>query len=304
MIWIDTDMGFDDILAVLMIAAKTDVAGVSLVFGNAPLANVRKNAAGACALFNWQFPVHVGAEKAILGTLITPEHVLGPTGIPTRGAQLPEVAPPQATPAQAALIEWLESLEAPRDILALGPLTNLAILALSRPDLLPKIAKITWMGGGAALGNQTASAEFNAYADPEAVQIVLNSGVRLDVVDLELCRQVLIGPQDLKDLEAIETQAGHVLADLCGAYVDIALTRGREKMALYDPCAAAALLLPDAFTFEPGFVAVELAGTHTRGRTVLDQRPGTVPNCQWAMKVDGARVLALALEAMQKAARA
>jgi len=301
MIWIDTDMGFDDILAVMMIAAEREIAGISLVFGNAPLEEVRRNAAGARALLGWRMPVHTGAAQAILGEVITAVHVHGPTGIPSRGARLPEAPLLPPSPAQAALCRWLENLEAPGEILALGPLTNLAILALSRPDLLAKIGGITWMGGGAAQGNQTPSAEFNAYADPEAVQIVVNSGVPLAVVDLELCRQVLIGPDDLKPLEATGTQTGRVLADLCGAYVDIALTRGREKMALYDPCAAAALLIPDAFTFAPGFVTVELAGTHTRGRTILDQRPGITPNCQWAMHADASRVLALALDTMQKA---
>lgn len=302
MIWIDTDMGFDDILAVMIIAGHRDISGISLVFGNAPLEQVRKNAAGARALLGWQMPMHTGAAQAILGETITPGHVLGPTGIPTRGARLPQCPPVPESPAQAALCAWLESLDAPGEVLALGPLTNLAILVLSRPDLLTKIAKITWMGGGAGRGNQTPSAEFNAFADPEAVQIVLNSGVPLDIVDLELCRQVLIGPDDLRPLEASGTENGRVLADLCGAYVDIALERGREKMAVYDPCAAATLVIPEAFTFAPGFVAVELAGTHTRGRTVLDQRPGITPNCRWAMHADAPRVLSLALETLQKAA--
>ncbi|POF28263.1 nucleoside hydrolase [Roseibium marinum] len=302
MIWIDTDMGFDDILAVMIIADSRKISGISLVFGNAPLEEVRKNAAGARSLLGWRMPIHTGAAKAILGELITPGHVLGPTGIPTRGARLPECPPVPVSPALAALSGWLEALEEPGEILALGPLTNLAVLALSRPDLLPKIAKVTWMGGAAGRGNQTPSAEFNAYADPEALKIVLDSGVSLDFVDLELCRQVLIGPDDLRALEATGTQKGRVLADLCGAYVDIALERGREKMAVYDPCAAAALVIPEAFTFAPGFVEVELTGTHTRGRTVLDQRPGITPNCRWAMHADAPRVLSLALETLQKAA--
>ncbi len=305
MVWIDTDMGFDDMLAIMMVTASSrDIAGVSLVFGNAPLEEVRGNAAGAAGLLGWRFPFFGGADAAILGSVETPAHVLGPTGIPTRGKSLPKVPPAPLSSAFVALTSWLEGLDAPGEILALGPLTNIAILALARPDLKPKISRVTWMGGGATRGNHTASAEFNAYADPEAVAIVLASGLPLRVVDLDLCRQVQVGPEDVDALQAVASPKAPLLADLLGAYVDIALHRGRPGMALYDPTAAAALVAPDAFVFEPARVTMELAGTHTRGRTVVDQRPQAAPNAEWGMKADAARVRALALDALMEAARA
>ncbi|MCR4265876.1 nucleoside hydrolase [Nitratireductor sp. ZSWI3] len=304
MLWIDTDMGFDDIVAIMMVAASPRrIAGVSLVFGNAPLEQVRRNAAGAAKLLDWRFPVFAGATTAILGGIETPAHVLGPTGIPTRGKALPDAPPAAPSGALSALVSWLEGLEAPGEILALGPLTNIAILALARPDLIPNIACITWMGGGATRGNHTASAEFNAYADPEAVAIVLANALPLRVVDLDLCRQVLVSPDDLAPLEGLTSPRAKILADLLGAYIDIALTRGRPAMALYDPTAAAAVIDPDAFAFEPVHVTMELAGTHTRGRTIVDQRPHVVPNADWGMRADARRVRELALGALMKAAR-
>ncbi|MDV2966463.1 nucleoside hydrolase [Nitratireductor aquimarinus] len=304
MVWIDTDMGFDDILAVMMVVASSKpVAGVSLVFGNAPMDAVRANAAGAASLLGWRFPIHTGAERAILGGVETPAHVLGPTGIPTRGRSLPQAEALPRTDALAALTAWLEALDAPGEILALGPLTNIAILSLARPDLLSKIDSVTWMGGGATRGNHTASAEFNAFADPEAVAIVLASGISLRVADLDLCRQVLVGPEDVDVVRAAGTPRGEILADLLGAYVDIALTRGRPAMALYDPTAAAAFVAPDAFVFEEAEVTMELAGAHTRGRTIVDQRPHVKPNALWGMRADAARVRALALDALVEAAR-
>lgn len=305
MVWIDTDMGFDDMLAIMMVAGSShSIAGASLVFGNAPLAQVRANAAGAAALFGWRFPILTGAERAILGGVETPAHVLGPTGIPTRGKALPAATPVASSSAFTALASWLESLDVPGEILALGPLTNIAVLILARPDLAGKIGSVTWMGGGATRGNHTASAEFNAYADPEAVAVVLASGLPLRVVDLDLCRQVPVGPQDVDALLAIATPKASLLADLLGAYVDIALQRGRPAMALYDPTAAAALIEPAAFDFEPACVTMELAGTHTRGRTIVDQRPHVEPNAQWGMRADSERVRALALDALRKAALA
>lgn len=304
MLWIDTDMGFDDIWAVLVAAARHDIAGMSLVAGNTGLAQVRRNAAGAAALFDWRFPVYSGAEKAILGHGETAAHVLGPTGLPTRGRALPEAAAPPPARAFDALAAWLEGLREPGEILALGPLTNIAVLALARPDLVARIGRLTWMGGGATSGNHTASAEFNAYADPEALAVVLDAGVPMRVIDLDLCRQVLIAPADVAPLKAIETRRGGILADLLGAYVDIALTRQRPAMALYDPTAAVAAIDPEAVVFAPARVAVECAGALTRGRTVVDRRPQAKPNVEWGIDVDAVRVRDMALGTLAEVARA
>lgn len=304
MIWIDTDMGFDDILAIMMVdRSDLEIAGLSLVSGNAQISQVCRNAAGAQALFGWQFPIYPGAAKSILGDVITPEHVLGPTGIPTLGRTLPQGPAVDGPAAGQALAAWLENRPDTGDILALGPLTNLAILVLSRPDLLAKIGTLTWMGGGATSGNQTPSAEFNAYADPEALHIVLQSGINLRIVDLDLCRQVLLGPGDLDGLRRIGTQKSLILNDLARAYVDIAVSRGRPKMALYDPTAAASVVDPSLVGFEPCCVTMELTGVHTRGRTILERSRKAGSNCQWAMTVDASRVLDLAVETLEEVAR-
>lgn len=166
-VWIDTDMGVDDIFAILLAAQEGPVAGISLSFGNAPLPQVQANAAGAALAFGWSMPIHAGADRAILGEVTTAQNVLGEDGIPTRGLTLPTVQA-DFPPALPALCDWLAPQAGAR-ILALGPLTNLAVLALARPDLLDRIGMVTWMGGAIGRGNHTASAEFNAAADPEAL---------------------------------------------------------------------------------------------------------------------------------------
>jgi inosine-uridine nucleoside N-ribohydrolase len=301
-LWIDTDMGFDDMLAVLMVRhAGRDIAGVSLVFGNAPLGQVRRNAADAAALFGWTFPIHDGAARPILGEAVTAGSVLGPTGIPTRGRQLPPGPDLPASPALAALAGWLEADAGPAEILALGPLTNIAILSLARPDLAERIGRITWMGGGATRGNHTASAEFNAFADPEALAIVLQSGRPFRMIDLDVCRQVLVGPEDVERLPA-DSERAALLADLLGGYVDIALSRGRPAMALYDPVAAAAVVDEASIAFAPALIEVELSGRLTRGRTVVDQRAGVTPNAEIGLSADADRIRRLAFDALAGAA--
>ncbi|WP_226780624.1 nucleoside hydrolase [Oceaniglobus trochenteri] len=263
-IWIDTDMGVDDLFAVLLALRHATVDGISLTFGNAPLPQVAANAAGAMAVFGWSTPISMGAERAVLGGLETAQRILGDSGMPTRGLSLPPVNA-QFPPAVPALARWLKGQD-DAQILALGPLTNLATLALAHPDLLDRIGRITWMGGAVGAGNHTASAEFNAYADPEALAILLARDVPITMVDLDICRQVQISEDD------VTAATDPLLRDLLGGYLDIALSRGRPSMALYDPVAAAALLRPDLFDAAPVHLAVELCGQHTRGRTVTDRR--------------------------------
>lgn len=272
-VWIDTDMGFDDIAAIMVVMnAGLTVDGISLVFGNAPLEQVCRNAAGAVAAFGWTVPIHAGRAGPILGALETAQTILGDTGIPTLGRTLPVGGDLPPDGAFSALCAWLETTTEPARILALGPLTNIATLALARPDLLGRIAGVTWMGGGLTRGNHTASAEFNALADPEAVAIVLANGIALDMVDLDFCRTILATPDDVTPVRAAGGANADLLADMLGGFIDIAISRGRASMALYDPAAAVAFVRPDLVTFQPARMDMECTGTHTRGRTVVETR--------------------------------
>ncbi|KFI29626.1 nucleoside hydrolase [Haematobacter massiliensis] len=271
-VWVDTDMGFDDIAAVLVLQnAGLEIDGMSLTFGNAALAQVCRNAAGAAAAFGWRFPIHVGRALPVMGRLETAQTILGETGIPTRGRTLPEAQPLPVSDAFAALCHWLER-EGPHRILALGPLGNLASLALARPDLASRIDELVWMGGGLTRGNHTASAEFNAFADPEAAAIVLAQGLPLTMVDLDFCRQILATPVDVETLRRAKGVNAQLLGDLFGGFVDIALSRARPAMALYDPAAAVVFVRPDLITFQPARIDVECGGQLTRGRTVVETR--------------------------------
>ncbi len=280
-IWIDSDMGFDDIAAVMVVThAGLAVDGVSLTFGNAPLSQVRRNAASAAAAFVWPFPIHAGRQAPVLGQLETATGILGAAGMPTSGLALPE-APDTVEPgAFEALCAWLErglgegEANGERAILALGPLTNIAAVALARPDLAARITQLTWMGGAVAAGNHTASAEFNAFADPEALGIVLAHGIPLRMVDLDLCRKVLCTPEDVAPIRSAGGRNGPLLADLLSGFIDIAIQRGRQAMPLYDAVAAVALAYPEAVTWQEARIDVELGGGLTRGRTVVETRRG------------------------------
>ncbi|PDT16414.1 nucleoside hydrolase [Rhizobium sp. J15] len=303
-VWIDTDMGFDDIAAILVVAQSEYVIdGVSLVFGNAPLPQVRLNAAGAASAFGWRFPIHTGRAMPVLGKLETAQAILGESGIPTIGKNLPKAATLVESDAFIALCRWLEG-NGPHRILALGPLTNIAAVALARPDLAARVRELVWMGGGVTSGNHTASAEFNALADPESLAIVIAHGLPLRMVDLDLCRKVLARPEDVEPVRNAGGANAELIADMFAGYVNIGTSRGRPGMAIYDPSAAVAFIDPAVVSFRPARIDVELQGALTRGRTVVETRATHAAfNAEFAADIDADRARAIVVTALVNEAR-
>lgn len=305
-LWIDTDMGFDDMHALLYLrhAGVTPVAQ-SLVFGCASLPRVCRNAAAFSELFNWSAPWHFGAAQSLQGETRTAAHVLGPAGLPSRGAQLPEDRRLPATgPALAALQAWLSTRPDNPQILALGPLSNIAELCLQAPELASHIQRITWMGGASARGNQTPYAEFNAWADAEAASIVLAAGIPVCMVDLEVCRQVQLRPEDLLPLSACHSEQGRLLHDLLGGYLNIGLSRGRPGMAIYDPVAAAALLSPEDFEHHSVGIDITLDDEEKQGQSVVQAQPSSASGHEIVTLKDPEGVKTRLLDALLAAADA
>jgi inosine-uridine nucleoside N-ribohydrolase len=301
-IWIDTDMGFDDIAAILVVKSHgLQIDGISLVFGNAPLEQVQRNTAGAASAFAWDFPIHTGRQRPVLGKIETAQIILGETGIPTVGVGLPDAAELPHSDAFAALCRWLEDGKGEKRILALGPLTNIAALCLARPDLAARITELTWMGGGVTAGNHTASAEFNAFADPDALAIVIAHDLPLRMVDLDLCRNVTACMSDVTPVRAAGGKNAGLLADMLEGFITIATSRGRNAMALYDPCAAVALVAPDCIGWKKARIDVELHGGLTRGRTVVEARAAHAArfNAEFAETVDTPRAKAIILATLR-----
>jgi len=307
-VWIDSDCGFDDMAAIALVNAdrKWTIAGLSLCAGNAPLDRVVDHAERMKAFFGWTMPLVAGAAKPLGGPLVTAEYALGVGGLGTMGRALPRPhAPTATTGAAAAIAQAARTAEKPLSILALGPLTNIAIALLAYPELASRLARITWMGGAAMGGNHTATAEFNAAADPEALTVVLESGVPFRMVGLDCCRQVQINLTDVLKLRGLQTERAQTLADLMEAYVRIASPDGRRPMALYDPVAAAALVDERAVTFLPVNISVERNGGLTRGMTVCEFRTHkAAPNAEIARTAMAARIIDLMLAALSSGAMA
>jgi inosine-uridine nucleoside N-ribohydrolase len=267
-LWVDTDFGFDDLWALLVLRhLGVRLAGISLVAGNAPLAQVVSNAVGARNAYRFDAPIYAGADRPLVRDPETAERILGPRGMLSRGQHLPDGGTLDfAVDANTALQDWLRSAQPGdrRDVLAIGPLTNIARLIQDTPDLAKKITRLIWMGGSDGAGNHSEQAEFNALADPEATAIVAQAGIALDVVDLMFCRTVVFGPDQLPE-------CSNLTADLLGGYLDIGLSRGRTSMSIYDPVAALVTSQPQSFLYRQCDMTVSTTTDAAYGKTTFKE---------------------------------
>jgi purine nucleosidase len=283
---VDTDGGTDDALAFAILAAAGRMPDfVTTVFGNVSLTQATDNVLATLAVLGGTAPVHAGADRPLIGAAIDASNVHGEDGL--GGAPRPaRIASIVSNNGIAFLVETLRhaaATSAPIDILALGPLTNLALALRTEPAIAAGIGQLTIMGGTCfGRGNMTPAAEFNILADPEAASIVLSVPLDVVVVPWEPCVDATITGAALDALfDGIG--AGPRKAFL-KALVDqlrrVSVSYGEgDNFAPPDPLAAAILLQPELATrtIRAG-IAVECGGSYSRGATILDisgmwQRP-------------------------------
>ena len=270
---IDTDPGKDDAVAILLALAspaELEVLSLVAVAGNVPLARTESNARSLLELGSRpDIPVYAGCARPLVRPPITAEHVHGDTGL--HGLDLPEpTAPLRPEHGVDHLIRALREAAAGEITLCLlGPATNLAMALVKAPDIGPRIAEVVWMAGArSAGGNVTPAAEFNVHADPEAAKVLLESGIPLTLLPLDLTHQVQLTPARLARLRQVDTVAAQAVAAL---YSETGTPlHGREGAPLHDPCVIAHLLQPGLFAGRRINVAVETCSPLTLGMTVTD----------------------------------
>ncbi len=246
---IDTDPGIDDAIAILFALAHPgiDVAGITTVAGNIGLETTTRNALRILAFAGRDVPVHAGAAAPLERPGVDEVRIHGLDGL--GGVALPEpVAGPSGNDATLFLAETL--LAAPEgafDMLALGPMTNIARLIRQAPDAARRIGRLIAMGGAInERGNVGARSEFNIAHDPEAAEIVLAAGLPLTLIPLDVTRKVRADRAYLERLAGLGTPQGTKVGELIAAYFDT--TVGGESRPLHDPCVPVLALRPDLFS--------------------------------------------------------
>jgi inosine-uridine nucleoside N-ribohydrolase len=268
---LDCDPGHDDVMAILTAARYADLVGITTVAGNAALPHTTRNALVTCDLAGIDVPVHSGAAGPLSGPTRDAVHVHGAEGL--EGVEIPE--PKRAVTGDDGPGFILECAAQTRKlwIVAVGPLTNVALALQRDPKLARRVAGISVMGGG-TFGNATAAAEFNIWADPEAADLVFRSGARIRLCGLDLTHQVCVDGEFVAWVEDLGTPLAAFVAGLLSFYTEriLELTGTDDLAALHDPCAVLAVTHPELFVFGSHHVRVELDGKYTRGMTVIDQR--------------------------------
>ncbi len=302
-LWLDCDPGHDDVFAIFLAAHAAELKGISAVSGNAPLERTVANALIAAQIAQLDVPVHAGAAKPLTRPAQHASHIHGESGLD--GPTLPELR--READARPAVRALLDAAEAHDDLwlVAVGPLTNVGLALALEPGLAQRLRGISVMGGAYGPGNMTAAAEFNIWADPEAAQIVFESGANVLLAGLDLTHRFLMDRGRIERIRGLGGEAAAFSADLLDFFASAyEKTYGEAAGPLHDPCAVLAVTHPELFTSERRHVAVERYGELTRGMTVVDRRTGGMPQAPNATVLtgidDGAafEVLLAALEAL------
>lgn len=293
---IDTDPGHDDAMALLMLfsVSQIEILTITTVAGNSTIENTTRNAKYILSLAKKEsVPLFAGSAKPIMRDLIL-ANVHGESGMDGSGAEL---LPIERIIDQAAdkIIEIVKQNSGEITLLTLGPLTNIAKAFLKEPFLPKMIKQIIMMGGAIAVpGNKNRVAEFNFFVDPEAAKIVFDSEVEKVLVPLDVCNDIILSEQSIKEIREKAGDIGKVLSNMLVPYVEN--IKKYDNMAgalMYDPLAAYYLINPGAFQLEEMDIKIETKGEYTFGMSVAERRAGALKNLNTkvAVKIDGQKFI-------------
>ena len=292
---IDTDPGVDDALALLMAFNDPDhqLLGLTIAAGNVGLEHTVRNALKLCEVAGREdVPVYAGCADPLLHPAADAAYVHGRDGFGDIG-YVPASRAAETEHAALAILRLSHEHAGELLLVALGPLTNIALALKLDPTLPQRIKRFVVMGGAvSAHGNITAAAEFNIAFDPEAAHIVFQGFPHLDLADWEAViahgflhaeaeQWLQADSPRARFYERISLQTRHWSADRRGDHWHSA-----------DALAMAYALQPEgAQELLERPVAVEMAGTLTRGATVVDwnRQQGKPDNATLLMRYDQAR---------------
>jgi purine nucleosidase/pyrimidine-specific ribonucleoside hydrolase len=289
---IDTDPGIDDALALLLAwgTPLLAVEWITTVAGNVPVDVATRNLA---RLLHLRPPtrlprVAAGAARPLARPLVTATAYHGDDGL----GDLDDWPEPPAfdgdVEAAALIVQAAREAAGALTLIALGPLTNIAVAVQRDAAAMAAIGRVVVMGGAVDVaGNVTPSAEFNIHVDPEAAARVIDAGLALDLVPLDATRQAVL-PR--ADLEACPGPLAARAAAFSERGFRADAVRGTRGLTLHDPLAVAVAADPTLVTWQSVRLTVG-AGGETR-------RVAGAPNCRIARTVDMRRLLPMVLQAL------
>ncbi|MEV6243190.1 nucleoside hydrolase [Lentzea sp. NPDC051838] len=268
---VDADPGIDDALALYYLRAQpnTEIVAIGTVHGNVPVEQSTANALRLTERLGIKAPVAKGAARPLAQPLMTAEDVHGEDGLGGHAGEDPKTIH-TAESAAEQLARLARANPGELSLLAIGPLTNIALALQIEPQLPQLLDKVAIMGGALNVpGNITSYAEANFWHDPEAADLVLQAGFEdLTIVGLDVT-MASHAPGEWLEALPHDSYAKRILgfyADFYGSFL------GKTGFVPHDPLAAAILLDPSLATYVEDRFAIELTGRYTRGALVADQR--------------------------------
>ncbi|WP_460116664.1 nucleoside hydrolase [Pseudomonas sp. S2_C03] len=277
---IDTDPGADDVVALLFALAspqELSIRALTTVAGNVRLDKTSRNARLAR---EWagreEVPVYAGAPKPLMRTPIYADNIHGKEGMSGVTVHEPEKGLAQGN-AVDYLIDTLKTAKPHSITIAmLGPQTNLALALIQAPEIVQGIREVVIMGGAHFNGgNITPVAEFNLFADPQAAEVVLKSGVKLTYLPLDVTHKILTSEARLKQIAALNNNASRLVSDILNEYIKADMEHyGLTGGPVHDATVIAYLLKPELFSGRSVNVVIDSREGPTFGQTIVDWYDG------------------------------
>lgn len=307
---IDTDPGIDDAMAIFVAlrSPELEVIGLTTIFGNVYTSLATRNALHLLeAAGRTDIPVaegsHVTVKKAT--KLRIASFVHGSDGLGNQNFP-PPAGKPVDQSAAAFLVEQSNLYPGQVTVVALGPLTNLALAVELDPSFASKIGQIVILGGAYSVnGNVNPAAEANIFGDPDAADIVFTCGADILAVGINITHQVVLSDVDRKKLEQSDSKYACYLCKILGLYYDYHMDAYSTKgVYLHDPTALLAAVNPSLMTYTEGVVRVQTDGI-MKGLTVFDNTKKTYgeitawtgkPTVKVAVTVDAPAVVELMMQ--------
>ncbi|KOV89718.1 nucleoside hydrolase [Nocardia sp. NRRL S-836] len=269
---VDADPGIDDALAFYYLKAQadTEIVAIGTVHGNVPVRQATVNALRLAERLGIDAPVAMGAARPLAQPLKTAEDVHGADGLGGFAGDEPTRVHTAGESAAEQIARLARANPGELSLLAIGPLTNVALAVQIEPELPRLLDRTVVMGGALGVpGNITSHAEANFWHDPEAADLVLDAGFEdLTIVGLDVTMASHAPGEWLEALpeSGYPRQILGFYADFYGSFL------GKAGFVPHDPLAAAILVDPELATYVEDRFAIELTGTYTRGKLVADQR--------------------------------
>ena len=273
-ILIDTDPGIDDSLAIMLALASPELAleGLSVVHGNC---SVEQAAINGLSILELAGAGHIPLAKGCGLPLVQPSLLAvethGDTGLGY--AKLPA---PQSKPVGQHgcdfLIDQILSNPGEMTVVAIGPLTNVALAIRREPRIVSLLKELIIMGGAIRHeGNQTALAEFNTYVDPHAAHIVYHAGIPTTLVPLDVTYQCVLTKPDVDRLLRIDSPMMRFIADATRFYMEFHDEyQSIEGCVINDPLALALTFAPELCDYQELYVDVDIFSSVSLGKTFAD----------------------------------